>query len=261
MKAKSLVKKYLDDYVNSPALDLMENDIITHLSFPNILVLLKVTKEQIIHNGISFDKEKFNDLTEIEQTKVKKVLEDYISTGNETEEVKDLFKNIYSKKYLIFYVIREMNWALISIMSASYISANILMRSILELLVKYSTTNRGGLKTQIDSIGYLEDTEKKTLKNLWEDLNSWAHPFEHWEKSICPVYMSHKPLFHKTLCEQSLDYLYTLTDFLIIIGLGKYNINISIYKDEFIYNPQIKRLDFLDNKINKENKPHAHNTA
>lgn len=251
-KVQSLVKDYLDEFVYNPVKGLIENDIYTQLNFPIILVLLKITSEEIIRTGISYDKYILNSLPEEKRILYQETLEEYIKTGNKESEVAEIFKEINSKNYLIFYIVREFNWALISVMSSSYISANIIMRSVFEFMINISTSNNEGVSARIDSISFLNLYEKKKLKKYWRKLNAWSHPYGHWEKNFCPIYISHKPLYHKTHCEQSIEYLIVLIDFLITIGLEKYEIKKSIFKDEFIYNPQIFKLEFLEKRLDRK---------
>lgn len=250
-KVQALIKKYLDKYVYNPVQDLVENDIYTHLNFPTILVLLERTSEEIIKNGISYDKSILKELSDEKRMHYIETLEKYIKSGRYNSEVEKLFKDIDSKNYLIFYIVREFNWALISAMSSAYISANIIMRSVFEFMINISTVSNEGVSARIDSITFLTQDEKEKLKKNWRKLNSWSHPYGHWEKNFCPVYISHKPLFHKTHCEESIEYLIVLIDFLITIAIEKFEIDKSIYKDEFIYNPQIFELEFLENRLKK----------
>ncbi len=248
-KLKSIVKKYIDDYVNNPIHDLIDIDIITHLNFPTIIILIKTTTDEILKDGLAFDKNLIQNLNDKEKELYRSVLEEYIKTGKENTDIIKIFKNHNSKKHLTFYAIRELNWALISIMSASYISANILMRSILELLINISTSNRESVGTRINNINFLNEDEKRKVKKYWKILNSWTHPYDHWINSFCPIYISHNPEYNKKYCEQSLDYLIFLTDFFITIGIEKFKISKSIYNDKFIYDKNIFKLELLENRL------------
>jgi len=185
-----------------------------------------------MHHGSDFDMEHLNNLSTDELDQRIDTMQQFFNVDNldetgVTQDVHNYIMSADSQKYLLAYVSREVNWIIVSIMSASYISSLILMRSLFELLVNVATRTKGNMKDRIHSILFLQEDEHKKILKLWYRLCGWSHPHGRWVKEVCPVYATHAPSFHKRLCEHCLDELCCLVDIYAVIALCKYEISID----------------------------------
>lgn len=250
---QNVIEAHLSRYVKAPAFETIEKDLYAQDKIADFLILLKVTTDCIKKDGLDFDKNQLQELPQDEIEKRITVLEEYIQTGGCTQETREFLKSNDSKKHLNAYLNNGLNWIVISILSASYISANIIMRSIFELLVAIATNGIDGnnsMSFRLKSIPFLTLEERKKLSKLWGKLNSWAHPFTKWEKEVCPIFVSYNPMYHPELCKQSLDLFEKLIDFFIIIGIGKFEINRNDILDEIQkYQIDISNLTLFQNRL------------
>lgn len=250
---QDIIEYHLDRYVKVPAFETIEKDFYAQDKIASFLILLKVMADCIIKDGLDFDKNQLQELPQDEIEKRITVLEKYIQTGHLSQETNNILKSDNSNKHLIAYLDNGLNWIVISILSASYISANIIMRSIFELLVAIATNGIDGNNSmgyRLESIPFLTLEERKKLKKLWGKLNSWAHPFAKWEKEVCPIFVSYNPMYHPELCKQSLDLFENLIDFFIIIGIEKFEINRNDTLDEIQkYQIDISNLTLFQNRL------------
>jgi hypothetical protein len=143
-------------------------------------------------------------------------------TDREAIEVMNLYR---TRKNLLPYLTRELDWVVVSILSASYISASIIMRSILELLIGISTTSSGTTSSHISRIPFLSTEEKRLVLRLYRHLCGWAHPYGRWTKEVCPVFISNRPMYHPRLCKQSLKELEKIVDLLLTIAIEKFGVS------------------------------------
>lgn len=221
-----VIERYLDYYVKIPVLDTIEKDFDAQDRIANLLLILGKIINQIMRQGLDFDK---NFLKQLSQTEVERrmhVLREFIRSGNLSQEAIEILRFDSSRKNLLVYLGREINWVAISILSASYISANILMRSILELLIGIATKKTGGkMRDRIEEISFLLNEEKEQVLELWKELNKWAHPYGKWTKEVCPIYVSQEPMYHHNLSHQSLEKLEKLVDVLLTIALENFEID------------------------------------
>ncbi|GBE18882.1 hypothetical protein BMS3Abin16_01492 [archaeon BMS3Abin16] len=233
---KKLIKavvEYLDIYVKKPASETVEKDFHAQERLVHLLVLVRILSELIQKEGEEFDDEYLLQLPKTEIEKHFEVLNNFISSESSQqnqklpEETIRLMKLSRSNKHLLAYFNRELNWIIISILSASYISAYILMRSVFELLIGISTKKTGSMKNKIESIHFLSQEEKKKIQKMWDHLCGWGHPYRKWEKEICPVYQGHTPLHHPTLCKECINSLDVLIELFFLITIDKFGINAS----------------------------------
>lgn len=222
---RKVIEEYLDMNVKVPAFETIEKDFYAQDKLADILILLLAATDSIQKQGLDFDKDYLRQLPKPEIEKRIEVLTKFIQTGNLSQEAKEFLKSGSSRKYLLAYLVRELNWVAISILSASYISAHIIMRSVFESLVEIATRKTGSMSKRINSISFLSSQEKKEIKKLWKDLCGWVHPFDKWIKKVCPIFVSHRPMYHPELCKKCLEKLEKLIDLLIIVGLEKFEIS------------------------------------
>jgi hypothetical protein len=177
-------------------------------------------------------------------------LKKHIVSGEESDVVNGLFDILLIDKVFIPYLFREINWILISLLSSSYISVHILIRCVFESIIKFLTKNKNaGMSDRIDGISVLTNENKKFLKKYWNRLNSWAHPYEHWIKKICPVYVSHTPVYHKELFNDCLNDLHILFELLIIMSIKIFNVSEKVFKKDNIEGIELFDYYLIDKSI------------
>ncbi len=236
----SVVSSYLDTYVSSPTLETVTKDFEGQARIASLGAMLHVVADHIRAHGIDYDKqyltslpkeeisariESFRQLIELQDTTTTK-------TNEAIQDAMDYLVEDSSRKYLLDYLMREINWISVSLLSASYISSLVLMRSVFELIVGIATRETGGMTDSIYSIQGLDDEEKKRVKNHWYRLCAWGHPFGKWQKEVCPIYASHRPLYHPTLFSLCLDEFVQLLDFFLVIAVIKYELDTTLIKNQ-----------------------------
>ena len=219
------IEKYIDRNVKVPAFETIEKDFYAQGKLAEILVILTVTVACIQKQGLDIDKDYAKLLNKQELEKNIEVLEEFIQTGTLSQEAAKIMESFSSRKYLLAYLLRELNWVAVSVLSASYVSAHIIMRSVFELLVGIATKKTGSMSERIKSIPFLSPEEQKEIQKLWGDLCSWSHPYNKWTKEMCPIFVLRGPMYHPVLCKQCLEELEKLLDLLLVVGLEKFEVN------------------------------------
>ena len=243
----SVVSSYLNVYVSTPALETVEKDIEGQARLASLGAMLHIIAGHIHEDGADYDKEYIANLPKEEVEERIESLEKFIEsqdaeTENSDEVVRSAMNyliNDSSRKFLLEYLMREINWIIVSLLSASYISALVLMRSTFELTVGMATRETGSMTDRIYSISGLDDIEKKQIKNHWYRLCAWGHPFGKWKKEVCPIYVSHKPIYHPRLYSLCLSELIQLVDFFLVVAIAKFELNIVELTKQFME----KRVD------------------
>lgn len=223
------VMSYLDSFVTSPCMEMIRKDPQCHLRAVSLLCRVRYLEQQILRYGLVIDKEHLISIPQEELKRRINVLQRFIDSDalDDEQEAHSYLMSDNSKKHLIAYVSREFNWIIVSIMSASYISALVLMRSVFDLLVCVATRSKGVMSIRVDGISFLNEDERKEIMKLWRRLCAWSHPYGRWVKEVCPVYVQHNPSFHSRLCELCIDELCCLVDFYAITAISKYEISID----------------------------------
>lgn len=250
-KLKAVVSSYLNDQVTIPSLETVEKDFNKQDKLASLLLIVQETTRLVQEKGIDIDKEFLTSLPLDEIEKRMEVLGRFLENDeihSNTQEgihkdAYDYLRSDNSQKYLLAYFEREINWIIISILSASYISALVLMRAAFELLVGVATRNTGKMKDRLNSIKFLINEEAGILLRLWYYLCGWGHPYGRWVKEVCPGYVAHKPLYHAELCAICLEKLQKIVDLFVIIALQKYEIPVKEFMSE-ISNHDISLADF-----------------
>lgn len=232
---RNIISDYLDDYVKKPTFETIEKDIVGQDHLASLLLLTKEIVNIVNKEGPILDKDHFKSLSKEERTKRKEMVERFLEALNSENSIEDiddkgaldLLKNARSKKYLMPYFTREINWIIISILSTSYVSALILMRAVFELTIGIATRLSGSMNDKIDSITYFEEEEKKNIKKQWRRLCAWGHPYGKWLKEVCPIFTSHKPLYHPQLFALCVKELTNLIDLFLVTAMFKYQIKSS----------------------------------
>lgn len=225
---KTAIGTFLDSRVKNPALETVDKEFTVQKDIATILVMLTHAKQLILDHGEELYLENLAGLPKEKLEEIINILSPFISKPDEnnyTSQVHEIINKQINKKHLLSYLIREINWIAISILSASYISSLILIRSIFELLIGIATSEIGGMSHRIESINFLTAEEHKKLKDAWNNLNAWAHPYGKWEKEICPIYYSSQPLYHPKIYKECFSFLTLLVDLFLTIAVERFKIN------------------------------------
>lgn len=224
---KKAIESYLDSRVKKPALQTVDKEFSVQQDIATILVILACAEQLILDHGEELYLENLSCLPKEELEGIINILNPFIANADEnshTNQVRKIIDNHINKKHLLSYLVREINWISVSILSASYISSLILIRSIFELLIGIATSHAGGMSGRIESINYLSKEEHKHLKDAWNNLNAWAHPYGKWEKEICPIYYSSQPLYYPTIYRECFSFLALLIDLFLTIAVERFKI-------------------------------------
>lgn len=222
--------KYLSYYINEPIKQLIDKNPIANLKIATQFSFIKILTENTLESKNLIDETRIRTWDIEKKEEYLSSLKNFIKTGNEDNNTKYILENMILNKSVLPYIFREMNWILISILSASYISSHILIRSIFELIINYMTSKKNcGMADRIDAIGILDSNQKKYLKKHWRSLNEWAHPYEHWLNSTCPIYIMHTPMYHEKLCDDCIYDLQINIELLIIMSLKVFMIDPKVF--------------------------------
>ena len=231
-KLKEAIGGYLDDYVVQPAVGLVNSDLQAQDDIANLLVLHRL-------------------LRDLAQADAGKPLDQYLLSllqgepGPDIELAELLSRPEESASRIaelrtVFcsYVFHLANWACISVLSASYLSALIITRSLLELLVNVGAGKTGGMSERIGGLEMLADDEKSILSECWRDLSGWSHSHRRWLKKLCPVLIARGPLHHPRIARECLVSLGICTDLAFAIAF-----------DKFAVDPEVVRVRCVDNHV------------
>lgn len=227
-KLKKAIATYLDSRVKKPALQTVDKELSVQEHIVTVLLFFKVSEELILDHGEDLYLDNLSNSPKEELENLITTLTPYIDDPGEktySKKVDTIISNQINKKHLLAYLIREIHWIAVSILSASYLSSLILIRSIFELLVGIATNRKGSMSERIESINYLSEDEHKLIKKAWNKLNAWAHPYGKWEKNVCPVFYSHEPMYHPTHYKECISSLTMLTDLFLTIATDKFKIS------------------------------------
>jgi len=231
-KLEKTVGKFIDMMTRRPAVETVRKDFHSQDKLATLLILLKNTINLVYKEGIDIDKNFMSQLDKSEWQKHIDILEKAVYTGQFDKAVLEILDLDSSRKYLFAYARRELDWVAVSILSASYVSANILMRSVFELLVGIATRQTGYMSMRIHAIPFLSVKQKKKIGKLWNELNEWAHPYGKWVKECCPIFVPYKPMYHSKLCKQSVEKFEKIVGMLIVIALNKFEISKNKFRDK-----------------------------
>ena len=229
---KSVVSSYLDIWVSKPSLETVTSNIIGQARIASLSPMISILLDNIINEGVDIDTKHLSDLPSLELKTRIEVLSEAIQAGEVSDANKETIMkaNEYimdgsSRKFLMGYLVREYNWIRISLLSASYISAFILLRAVFESIIGLGKRKTGSMGDRIDSLGCLNEEEKKRVKKLWYRLCAWCHPYGKWVKEVCPVYIRQKAIYHPALFDLCLSELIEVSDLLIVVAIEKFELN------------------------------------
>ena len=246
---KKGIENFLDSKVKKPALQTVDKEFTVQQDIATVLLFFKNTETLILDHGENLYLEDLSYSSKEELENIINILTPFIENPEEksySKKVDTIISNQINKKHLLSYLLREIDWIAVSILSASYISSLILIRSIFELLIGIATNKIGSMSERIKSIDYLSEEEHKSIKKCWDKLNAWAHPYGKWEKNVCPIYYSHVPLYHPTHYKECISTLTTLTDFFLTIATEKFKISPVEIKDCVEKTGSVIAFNFLE---------------
>lgn len=214
-RLRGLYSKYLGEKVTKPSLRTVKKEFFAQDHLVELLLIVCLLVELANKEGIELDKNILRGLSREEIEKRIGGLTSFVEmnkskAAEETAPIDETLGYLAegsSRKYLLSYLKKEINWVVVSIMSASYASSMVLMRSAFELIIGIASKSTGSMSSTIDSIAFLSDEEKNRVKKLWYRLCAWGHPYGKWIKEICPIYANHEPLYHPKLCKLCLQEL------------------------------------------------------
>ena len=240
-KLEKVIERYLDHYVKVPAFQTIQNDFDLQNRLLNILRIFNTARDYIIKDGKDIDEYHLKELPEDESLRRLRILEQFISEAKISPvkpplnaDVRRVLHDGSTDKVLLPYLNREMNWIVISILSASYISANILMRSLFELLIGLATKKSGSMKDKLAAISYLNTNERQQLKKTYDHLCGWSHPHNKWLKDVCPNYYSFNPTYHPVISKNTTENLEVLLGLLIVITIRKFGVDRDVFMKELL---------------------------
>ncbi len=243
-KLKDVVRQYLETAVVLPSLEAVEKNIIGQAHLASLNNCIQNLPKIVSEYGIGFDKEHLASLPKEEIEKRIASLEEEIDSGIMMHESM-IFRYKNSSRLMLFgYLCLLSRSTVVSILSSSYICADILLRSMFELCVGMATLEKGGMAGRIDSISFLTGKQRTYLKKLWRELNGWAHPYDKWLKNICPIYQSFSPLYHERLFNDCVKRYTNVIDFFIVTILEKHEVPYKVFTEK-CHNPLEEGIELV----------------
>lgn len=167
---KQVFERWLDIRVKNPAFETIEKGVLEQAKIANSLALFNCLVELINTMVSNIDEEHLKSLGNKEQTRRIHLLQKYIDSQDIDhpieqlpfiEDVSFIIKDGSFAIHLWSYVDRELHWIVLSIMSTSYISSMIQMRSLFELLIGIATKKTGNMENRIKSITFVPEKKKR----------------------------------------------------------------------------------------------------
>lgn len=239
------IQEHIEQQVTNPAVSLLDVDFLAQDDLASLLIMNKAMSDLIKEKG---PKKLDRFLTNaLEGQEINNLTDLYNSWKNNDQKL-NIFTTIY-----ISYVNQLVNSIVVEIFSTSYLSANILTRALLEVLVNLvANSSKKTMREKIASIGFLQDDEKETLLEVWKDLCGWVHSYSDWIEQLCPVLVERQGLHHPIFARESIVYLAICMDFALVIGIDFLSINKNELKavlDSFFIDH--KRYQMLNRRLLK----------
>jgi len=239
-KLRTVVSEYYDTVVNEPAIETVSKDILGQARIASLIALVRTITRLVQTDGLTFDKDYLRALSKDEIDKhieslnaaIESNESGYVEINDKMRKSIEFLQDASSRQYLLPYFVRETHWISVSLLSASYISSLVLMRAYFELIIGIATRETGMMNDRILSLPELSMEEKKSLQLLWYRLCAWGHPYGKWFKEVCPIYLSHKPLYHSRLFNLCLKEFVHLVDFFSVVVINKYGLSLAVVRLE-----------------------------
>lgn len=234
IELKSLIDDWLKIHTLHPAMKSIDENAFVAYRLGVVLTALKVSERLVGGIGYQFNPEQSLRTSENDIGRLKAIVKDKKCSQCEIDFFGKLVSTTCSKKCLMPYIQRQMDWVIVSIYSASYLSSMILLRSIFEILVNLSTTVSEKMGDKIDNMRFIQHEERKKIKKIWKELCGWSHPFKRWLSEMCPIYVAHGPVYHQKHFEKCVDLLEKITDLYLIVCCGHFGMDVSLFADAAI---------------------------
>ena len=114
--------------------------------------------------------------------------------------------------------------------ATDYIGSIVLMRALFELLIGISTEEKSSMSERIKSIKFLSNHEQQDLKALWNNLNSWTHPYGKWLNNVCPKLYGTGRNHNRQLFIECLEFSNKILDFMLLVAVEVLLLSIDSYK-------------------------------
>ena len=195
------MRKTIDSEIVDPFIKSMCADIMISIKLTNAIYLTTYTEELI-----------------------NKSLSDLSKKSQPPQSMKEiiLFSGYFGKIY---------KSSLYLLGATDYLGSIILMRSLFELLIGISTKVNGKMQGRLDSIGFLNSDEKKSLKKYWKNLCAWSHPYGKWLKEVCPIAYGAGRFYQPRMFKQCLVHSDKLLDFMLTVIVEVLHLSSEEYKD------------------------------
>jgi len=229
-KIKEKVKEYILEYVKSqtsnPVVVSFDENPDIAIKLGNLLSAFYSCIEAVGNFKYDFCVESSSSISEDDIRRLEILTKKKCLSKDDKLFLGKLIPKSCSKTCLIPYISNLMNWIVISILSAQYLSSMILMRSIFEITINLLSNNKGGMSTKIDNISFFNNNQKDDIKKTWDSLCSWSHPYKRWLKNICPIYMAHSPLYHPEHFKASVKFMEKVMDLFLVVCKEHFKMNI-----------------------------------
>lgn len=242
------VREHIELQVTNPAVSLIDTDFLAQDDLASLLIMNKAIRDLIKQDGLgkldeflanAVEGQEFNSLADL-----------YNSWKNEKNDNHrlNIFRTIY-----ISYVNQLVNSIAIEILSTSYLSANILTRALLEVLVNLvAKSNKKTMREKIESINFLQADEKETLLEVWKDLCGWVHSHSDWLQQLCPVLVERHGLHHPKFVRESIVYLAICMDFALVISIDFLSLSLKDLKTVLeSYFIDYKRYQMINHRLSR----------
>ena len=167
-KIKEKVKEYISEYVENqtskPVLASIDESPDVAIKIGNLLVAFNACIKSISNCQYDFSSRTSSSISQNEINRLEILTKKHCFSKDDKIFFGNLVSKSCSKPCLIPYISEQMNWIVVSILSAHYLSSIIIMRSIFELTIDLLANTGGGMSEKIKNISFLDDNQKKRHK-------------------------------------------------------------------------------------------------
>lgn len=234
VQLKGLISDYLENHTLQPAMKSIDENVFVAYRLGVILIALKESERLVGGIGYQFSQEQSLRTSENDIRMLESIVKDKRCSQCEIDFFGKLISTTCSKKCIMPYIQKQVDWIVVSTLSASYLSSMILLRSVFEVLVNLSTTVNEGMSDRIDHMHFLQNEEKGKIKKIWKELSSWNHPFKKWLSEMCPIYVAHGPVYHQKHFEKCVELLEKIIDIYLIVCGEHFGMDVSLFADAAI---------------------------
>ncbi len=226
-KVKEYVLEYIDSQTSKPVVISFDENPDIAIKIGNLLVAFNACIKSISNCQYDFSSRTSSSISQNDINRLEILTKKHCFSEDDKLFFGKLVSKSCSKPCLIPYISEQINWIVVSILSAHYLSSIILMRSIFELTIDLLASTGSGMSTKINSISFFDNNNKKDIKKTWRSLCSWSHPYEKWLNNMCSTYMAHSPLYHPEHFKTSIEFLEKVMDIFLVVCKEHFTMNIQ----------------------------------